>query len=224
MHSSLLHIYRCKAFQAGCTAYLPGPCKPWAWRYADGTVESESRTLLELEDVARRYRHPSIIDVKVSISRRGSCSRRAPCKYACPRPDINVAQVGSPVMQACASGVRPTRIMLVNICGGPAGRVPDVVRRRRREVYKEVQVRDATSPGCLNSLQSRTSPCTYRHSYRHSVCVALGMLHDYALTLSPTVLAGGRTLRQRRRPWASRSAACRSSGAAPLRCTVAVRS
>jgi hypothetical protein len=32
---------------------------------ADGTVESESRTLLELEDVARRYRHPSIIDVKV---------------------------------------------------------------------------------------------------------------------------------------------------------------
>ncbi len=33
---------------------------------ADGTVESESRTLLELEDVARRYRHPSIIDVKVS--------------------------------------------------------------------------------------------------------------------------------------------------------------
>lgn len=36
-----------------------------AARCADGTVESEGRTLLELEDVARTYKHPSIIDIKV---------------------------------------------------------------------------------------------------------------------------------------------------------------
>ena len=38
-------------------------------RRADGTVESEGRTLLELEDVVRTYKHPSIIDIKVSTLR-----------------------------------------------------------------------------------------------------------------------------------------------------------
>ena len=38
---------------------------PRLYPIADGTVEIEGPLLLELEDVAKRYRHPSIIDIKV---------------------------------------------------------------------------------------------------------------------------------------------------------------
>ena len=44
----------------GCLS-IANMCVTWC---ADGTVESEGRTLLELEDVARAYKHPSIIDIK----------------------------------------------------------------------------------------------------------------------------------------------------------------
>jgi inositol-polyphosphate multikinase len=34
---------------------------------ADGTLDLDGRTLLELEDVARGYRRPSIMDVKIGF-------------------------------------------------------------------------------------------------------------------------------------------------------------
>ena len=35
--------------------------------HADGVIELNGVTLLELEDVAKRYRHPSIIDIKLGF-------------------------------------------------------------------------------------------------------------------------------------------------------------
>jgi hypothetical protein len=42
------------------------PARPVAAR-ADGVVETDGRTFLELEDLTRNYRRPSIIDIKVGF-------------------------------------------------------------------------------------------------------------------------------------------------------------
>jgi hypothetical protein len=34
---------------------------------ADGMIEVEGRQLVELEDVTRHYKHPSIVDIKVGL-------------------------------------------------------------------------------------------------------------------------------------------------------------
>ena len=57
------HVTRGQAFQQEKCAH--GHEQHLA--YAVGVVEMNNVTLLELEDVAKRYRHPSIIDIKLGF-------------------------------------------------------------------------------------------------------------------------------------------------------------
>lgn len=59
LHACILADLSGTASRCSLPQPLPAP--------ADGVVEAEGRTFLELEDLTRNYRRPSIIDIKVGF-------------------------------------------------------------------------------------------------------------------------------------------------------------